>query len=270
MTVKEVEGMRLSRNNIVNRVHYLEKLIADRTKNLENAPDGKLRVSSGNDYPQYFCKLGGEKEKYAGKSQRELVKRLAQKEYDVRIIEAARSEITSLKILLKKYDRGTVEDIYDSLAPARRSIVEPFVLSDDEFIKSWLEESYEKASFEEGDAEFLTSKGLRVRSKSEIIIAEKYDEYNIPYKYECPLYLEGYGRVRPDFTILKIKYRQVKYHEHLGIMDDPEYAERNIKKIRAYEENGFILGRDLIITFETKKNPIGPMDIKRVIDNYLT
>lgn len=260
--------MRLSRNNILNRVNYLKKVVSDRTDNLENAPTGRLRVSSGNDYPQFFYKMENGEEVYIRKDDSDLVKRIAQKEYDRKVIAAAESEITTLQILLNKYDKGTAEDIYGKLAPARRSLVEPIMISDEEFVRRWLDEPYEKADFDDGEPEFLTSKGLRVRSKSEIIFADKYDEYNVPYKYECPLYLEGFGMVRPDFTAMNIRYRWIRYHEHLGMMDDPAYAERNIRKIRAYEENGFVIGRDLILTFETKANPIGPMDAERMIREY--
>ncbi|MBR5740530.1 MAG: hypothetical protein IKX81_04440, partial [Firmicutes bacterium] len=179
-------------------------------------------------------------------------------------------ELTTLKALINKYEKGTVEDIYDKLAPARRELVEPIAMPDDEFIRRWLAEPYEKAGFDPGEPVFLTSNKLRVRSKSEIIFADKYDEFGIPFKYEPLLFLDGYGWVSPDFELLKIRYRQIIYHEHLGMMDDPEYAERNIRKIRAYEDNGFVIGRDLILTFETKGNHIGPADAERLIRNYLT
>ncbi|MCR5181514.1 MAG: hypothetical protein K6D56_00650 [Clostridia bacterium] len=261
--------MRLSLNNFVARVGFLQRIVAEVSDNMSDAPKGKLRVSSSKGTHQFYLQNDIGEEKYLSKSNMNLIRRIAQKEYYEEVVKSANSELTTLKTLVKKYEKGTVEDIYDMLAPARRELVEPIVIPDDEFVRRWLAEPYEKAGFDSDEPVFLSSKKLRVRSKSEIIFADKYDEYNIPYKYECPLYLEGYGWVWPDFTALKIRYRQIVYHEHLGMMDDPEYAERNVKKIRAYEDNGFVIGKDLILSFETKSHPIGPADAERMIRNYL-
>ena len=260
--------MRLSNNNMKGREHYLKRIITEKEISLKSAPVGRLRITSSRGNPQYRHAEGGN-EKYLSKSDMDLIKRIAQKEYDEEVVKSARSELTTLKTLVKKYEQGTFEDIYDRLAPARRELVEPIVVPDDEFIRKWLAEPYEKAGFDPDEPVFLTSNKLRVRSKSEIIFADKYDEFGIPYKYEPLIYLEDYGWVSPDFELLKIKYRQFIYHEHLGMMDDPEYVERNIKKIRAYEDKGFVIGKDLIFTFETKGNPIGPADAERLIRNYL-
>lgn len=71
----------------------------------------------------------------------------------------------------------------------------------------------------------------------------------IPYKYEKPLYLKGYGIVYPDFTFLSKRTRKEIYWEHEGRMDDSEYAKTAIKKIKTYEDNGIYLGENLILTF---------------------
>ncbi len=50
--------------------------------------------------------------------------------------------------------------------------------------------------------------------------------------------------------------RQEYYWEHMEKMDDPEYAEQALLRINAYQKNGFIPGRNLILSYETKKHPI--------------
>ena len=69
----------------------------------------------------------------------------------------------------------------------------------------WYEEEYHGKEFKEGVPVILTEKGERVRSKSEKIIADYFYRKNILYKYEKPLYLNGYGIVYPDFTLLSRK-----------------------------------------------------------------
>ena len=260
--------MRLSRNNLHARADYLQKIILKKTESLNSAPDGSLRISRSNGINQFYCKFAPNEEKYLSKSETGLIKRIAQKDYDKKVLRSAESEIAILNKLLIQYDKGTVEDIYDQLNPVRKSLVEPIFLPDDEFIQNWLAEPYDKATFEEGAPVFLTSNNLRVRSKSEVIFADKYDELGIPFKYEVPLFLRGYGRVRPDFAVLDVKLRRVIYHEHFGRMDDPEYAEKNIKKLKAYLDNGFVLGKTLLITMETKGTPITPIDAERFIRNH--
>ncbi|MBO5165711.1 MAG: hypothetical protein J6B90_03800, partial [Lachnospiraceae bacterium] len=86
---------------------------------------------------------------------------------------------------------------------------------------------------------------------------------------ECPLRLKGYGKFYPDFTVLNVKKRKEIYWEHLGMMDDVDYVDNALQKIRIYEENGIYTGENLIITYETKKNPINQKIVNRMISRYL-
>ena len=53
------------------------------------------------------------------------------------------------------------------------------------------------------------------------------------------------------------------------MMDDPEYAQRNIKKLVEYENAGYYPGENMIVTFETRTFPLASKEIKRVISHYL-
>ncbi|MBR3184082.1 MAG: hypothetical protein IKF61_07005 [Firmicutes bacterium] len=194
---------------------------------------------------------------------------LAQKEYDEKVLKYARTELNSLNKLIRRYEIGTAEDIYENLPPARRALVTPIFIPDDQFVKNWLAQQYEGLGFEEGAPEFYTDSGLRVRSKSEIGIANKYGELQIPMLFERPLKLKGWKTVYPDFTLLNVRLRKEFIHEHLGKMDDPEYAEENVAKINAYEKNGYYPGKNLILTFETKGNPFDVRKIEDIAKQYL-
>ena len=80
------------------------------------------------------------------------------------------------------------------------------------------------------DIEILTEKGESVKSKSEKIIADKLNMMNIPYCYEVPLYLKGYGYVKPDFKVLNVATRKEYYWEHYGMMDNKDYIIKALKK----------------------------------------
>jgi hypothetical protein len=65
--------------------------------------------------------------------------------------------------------------------------------------------------------------GPRVRSKSELVIADKLQARRIDYAYEQPLVLPD-GRIRyPDFTIADHARGVTYYWEHLGMLADPAY-----------------------------------------------
>ena len=87
----------------------------------------------------------------------------------------------------------------------------------------------------------------------------------IPYRYECPLYLNGNVTVHPDFTILKMPEREEVYLEHFGMLDDAEYVERMVYKLNTYEKNQIYLGVNLFMTHETGRNPINV----RALDDML-
>jgi hypothetical protein len=67
-----------------------------------------------------------------------------------------------------------------------------------------------------------TSKGLAVRSKSELLIAEALISAGLAFDYEKPLTLGGQTRY-PDFTIEDEISGRTVYWEHLGMLDRADY-----------------------------------------------
>ena len=94
----------------------------------------------------------------------------------------------------------------------------------------------------------LTSRGLRVRSKSELIIAEKLYEYRIEFWYEEVLRIGKYTVV-PDFTIRR-RDGKVFYWEHCGKTGDDEYMARHRWKMELYEDAGIVPWDNLIVTYD--------------------
>jgi hypothetical protein len=107
-----------------------------------------------------------------------------------------------------------------------------------------------------------------VRSKSEIIIADLLDEYEIPFLYEKPVKFTNGTTVHPDFTILDAANKREIIWEHFGMMDDIEYRNNAFGKIRLYESNGFYLGVNFIYTFETVKYPINSRSLRNMLITF--
>lgn len=84
-----------------------------------------------------------------------------------------------------------------------------------------------------------TRKGVAVRSKSEVIVADTLDSLDISYSYEQPLYsISNPKDFRlPDFTVSF--EGDVYYWEHLGMLSVPSYREAWDRKLAWYEDNGY-------------------------------
>lgn len=147
-------------------------------------------------------------------------------------------------------------EVYEALPKEIRSLVEPLVLPDEEYIRRWLEEKKEKASGED------------YRSRIEIIYHDIYEKYDIPYVYEPSLYLDGYGPARPDFVVLNVRTRQTLYHEHFGMMDNEEYRANNIHKLRCYHKNGYYEGINFFVTMESDGRMIDYEEAEMIIKRY--
>ncbi len=140
-------------------------------------------------------------------------------------------------------------------------------MDDETYIKEWQEVEYTGKGFAEGVPEIYSERGERVRSKSEKIIADKLYKAGIPYRYEYPM-IVGISKFHPDFTILDIKNRKEILLEHLGMMDNAEYVSNALWKIAEYERNGIVLGKDLILTYETSREPFDGRMLERALRNY--
>jgi superfamily I DNA/RNA helicase/Rad3-related DNA helicase len=102
---------------------------------------------------------------------------------------------------------------------------------------------------------YWTNAGIRVRSKSEALLANELYRRGIYYEYE--LSPENVAGVLPDFTLPD--YGDVII-EHLGLLDDESYRNHWEEKKKVYEE----AGRLYIATIEQEIE-----DIKNTVDRIL-
>ena len=121
----------------------------------------------------------------------------------------------------------------------------------------------------EGDPEYYTDRGERVRSKSEVIIANKMYSAGVPYLYECPIVLRDGTLIYPDFTVLNVREKKTMIWEHLGMMDDGSYCQRALDRILSLEREGYFPGKNLILTHETSRRPLDTRLLERVMHCYL-
>lgn len=245
----------------------LNEYIHDKSRALRDAPSGSLHVSQERGIPRYYCYPGdGGKQQYL--SNLEQVKELAQKRYDLRVLRLSERELKVVGKILQHYPRELAENVFDKISPDRQGLISPVRVSDQEYVRQWLSVPYEGKAFQDNAADFITDRNERVRSKSELLIANLLNRKNIPYRYECPLVLKGIGKIYPDFRILNVRLRKEYVHEHFGMMDDPEYAGKALSKLDYYLLNGYYPGEQLIITSETRNHPINMKTLNLIVDRY--
>lgn len=228
---------------MLKREKKLLELKKIKEKELISAPEGKLRIDGkgGNgNKPCYYVRNDSidKRGTYIKAKDIALARKLAQKDYNEKVLKAVQEELKAIGACKSYYPKIEAEQVYENINEQRQKIVNPIQISDYEYKKKWEEFSYVGKSFCEDAPELFTDRNERVRSKSEVIIADALNKVGVLYRYECPLELGDDIVVYPDFTILKISTRENIYWEHLGMMDDKDYAEKAIHKINLYMQNG--------------------------------
>ncbi len=256
---------------VQNDMMNLEKTrdsITDKLIKLKNKVPQKMKlrgIKHGNTYQYFLRPIGTTKSgTYIKKKERDMARNMAMIEYYEYLLEEINDKLLEMEKIIKGLDENIYVSALNRMTDAKKDLVSiPFV-SDEEYVLNWLHQEFEKLEFKENASEYYTRKGLRVRSKTEVIIADILDEMSIPFIYEKPLKLSS-GTIHPDFTLLNIKTRKEVYWEHFGMMDDIEYRNNTFYKIRKYEEAGLYQPESLIWTFETSKFQINTKQLRKMI-----
>ncbi|SDJ23922.1 hypothetical protein SAMN04487760_10451 [Lachnospiraceae bacterium G41] len=255
------------------QIKEIDDLIAKSNKNLsklQNAPNRKVRVGKSNgSYQYYWVDEKTQKRVYVPKSKLEDLRKTVQRDYEKKVNKKLKTLRRRLSDFIRIFDVDQIESVYTNLSAARKKLVMPIVETKEDFIKRWKSVQYEPMPIEE-NTEFVTANGVKVRSKSELIIANMLEQNGVSYRYEYPLTLRGLGTVRPDFFCLNERTGKEYIWEHFGMMDNIAYANRNISKIQTYEQNGFLAGKNMIMTFEASATPLNSSSVMRMIEEYLS
>ncbi|MGN0170069.1 MAG: hypothetical protein ACI39H_04820 [Lachnospiraceae bacterium] len=263
------------KEQIEQRIEELSKTLDFIQREYEQLPEGRLRVcrqrgekvryyhnhsdvTSGNAVEQY---LSWEKEE-------QRICQLAQKQYLRTLRPVIEKELHELEHIKKYYTPEKKSKVYEQLTEERKKLVEPVFLSVQEQFERWKKQEYTQSSAYPEKLIFETDRGEMVRSKSELIIANLlFQEKNsLAYRYEEELFLKSSGRiVYPDFSVMSKKNAKVVYWEHVGMLDNIGYSEAFVRKINDYVKEGYKIGEDLILTFETSTIPLDISVVRRLI-----
>lgn len=253
----DIRFLENSLSSVSSELSRLKKLVPE---------DSKLRAAKNGNSFQFFIRKKGATDNgvYIKKENRKTAATLAQIEYDEKLKKVLEASIASLSQWKEKGGQNPFATALQQLAPCKRALVKLPFLDNEDYLTVWKNQTYKGLDFPAGFPEYYNRQGLRVRSKSEVILTDILDEMSLPFLYEKPLLLHT-GLVHPDFTLLNIKKRKEVYWEHFGMMDDADYRNSAFLKIRKYEANGYYQPTSLIWTFETGKYPLNVKEIRKMV-----
>lgn len=254
------------RDDIYARCQLLSNLVSHIESRLNMFPDGRIKIKTihGNIY--YYLAFNGKPDVCLKANDSELIGLLIQKSYLISVLRTSKKELKKLECCLKDYPDLSAEELYERLPEAKQKYTKSILLTDSEYVRKWMEIPFIPKGFMKGMPEYYTLNGERVRSKSEVIIADRLREKGVPYKYECPVRV-GRFLFHPDFSVLRLSDRNVVYHEHCGKMDDPKYTEDLVKRINDYSKAGIVIGQNLFLTFESSTSPLDMKTLDELIEN---
>lgn len=259
---QELENQLTNIDKMLEEIEKMPKL----SKELENIT---IRTSNREKGFQYYRCFPGEKREYIKKSEMNQVALVVQDDYNKAVRNRLVHDKKVLKEFLAQYNPEGINDVYESLCDAKKRFVNPVFKPNNSFVEEWLNKQHgEKNSYPKENS-FKTENGEYVRSKSEKILADMFKNKGIPYKYEPLLELNSREIVYPDFVLLNVRTRKTYYWEHLGYISDGDYASKNLMKLRKYEEAGYFIGDNLLLSMESAKNPLNIKEIEAKIESYL-
>lgn len=239
--------------------------------NKKKYPEGSIHSNKNNFY--HYDK--GNKT-YINSSNTSLIANLIQKTYELTLEKELKVKLKHLQKFSKIFKSLDLNSIYENTSKVRKQYIITTYKSYKSLTKEWITEKYNKKPINTSTYHLFSKNGDYVRSKSECFIANELFNQMIAYRYEAELILKNYSfdnnfseiKIYPDFTILNPKTKEVVIWEHFGMMDNVEYLINSLRKINNYIFNGYILGKNLIITFETKNFPLNSNIVQKIVKDY--
>ena len=235
---------------------------------IDDLPDGELFCELGNHSPKWMVKDDSGLH-YLPKRHRKLAVDLAFKKYLELRMDSLEMQCETLRQSVLDGERlaKRVKNFYD---PQRDYM--NLLKDSPDFLPTrwarWAAEPYRHSSRYEENLKHDTKKGDLVRSKSEVLIANALFDAGVPYRYEDALETDT-GTIYPDFKCVNVRDGKIRYWEHLGMMDVPDYVDSFHSKLHIYLKEGILPGRQLLFTAETKDAPLKQSEVTAVIKHYL-
>ena len=257
----------------VSFLHSLEKELEHLSFRIEflktqigQLPAGRLKRKRRGKAVRY-CQCLDKQDHYLSKQKWGTVEALAKKRYYQAQLQDLQKEMDVLNrcmaVLSEPKETQILLEERPYLVDLLKSVFQPV----DEQLREWAEADYPSTAGHPENLIHQGPKGVMYRSKSETMIARGLFEKRIPFRYENDKDIGGVT-YHIDFTIRHPKTGQYIYWEHAGAMDMESYAVNMGMKLRAFASVGIVLGRNLILTMETRQYPLSYGMVEDIIQQW--
>lgn len=229
---------------------------------LKMLPKGKLHQVLRNNKITYFqvTRENDIRKRKSINKEPETIQNLARKMYLEKEIQMIQANIRLISSIEGKLEDISADSITEKLPIKVKHLLKPQNID-------WGNQDYQRSTYRAEDLRHTTSRGLKVRSKSEVIIAETLYAYDIKFRYEEVMWVNEHQFI-PDFTIMTPSNRMF-YWEHCGMTNNPEYMRHHKWKMEQYEKIGIVPWKNLIVTYDTEEGIIDTNVIRSEILNKL-
>ncbi|MBO5488691.1 MAG: hypothetical protein J5972_02160 [Eubacterium sp.] len=257
--------MNINCNAVRRKKEQIEKALEQVCIMEKKFPAGELQCSKDGRRYKWFLK-NERGSSYLTKDNRKLAEILALKKYYAYKKQDLSRELSACNAYLKKIKSENKSEKMLS-HPEYGRLLEKHFISKNVELQKWQSEDYERSDLYKENLVIKGTQGKMVRSKSEAIIDMMLYQNKIPFRYEEKIVLDG-GVLYPDFVIRHPVTGEYFYWEHFGMMDEEDYLNHACDKIKRYSQNGIIPSINLIMTFETKEQPLSAEKVDFIIQEY--
>lgn len=138
---------------LIKREHWLRDLKQNLETSIQNAPSGNLKIINCRGVEQYYLDSAETRTsypngKYLRKSDLELAGKLAQRNYDEKLLSEVEKKLKNIQNIIKKYEKQEIVQIeelysvYDRMSPSRKKMVDSRIMSDKEYVNQWSTQIY--------------------------------------------------------------------------------------------------------------------------------
>ena len=252
-------------------ISAMETRIADIEKELAGMPDGALSTEIRHGKPTYVLntKDGDKRVRRSLSKEPQMILAILRRESLQSDLKKFQANLAAIKAAADVYqETGGMETISELLEqwPDANDLLAGDSLMDPHG-RLWMQQPYKQFSGYPEAKRQRTRNGLAVRSKSELLIAERLYDYHVPFRYEQVLEF-GSMTLAPDFTIRRADGKLL-YWEHMGIMQQRSYRDNQVHKIQVYADNNIVPWDNLIITFDDASGRVDMREIDSRIRNRI-
>ena len=184
-----------------------------------------------------------------------------------KVLKCAEKGLRQLKSDPKDYDPSDITCLLERLDNDFADLLPAAFRCNARIMSEWEMKEGVRQPFRDKDLIFQTARGDYVRTKIEMITADILYDLNLHYIYEKRIRLKNGKWKRPDFTILSHVNGNIYYLEICGMLSNPEYCDNLAMKIQEYSETGIILGKNLLLMFESENAPFNANALKRMLQS---